>query len=155
MQAYSNSQLCICYCSEGRDGLAEWGIIELQGDLEVRGDELMNGQFVGDLNYDKYGQPVNIRNAIELIHVHSEYLFHFSKLDSNYRSPYIAWKGAEDGEPICRSGENDQIKRCRGGSFRFESKSEHNCRRSHRTRFHHCHRSQKSAHNRVQSPSDC
>lgn len=36
----------------------EWSIIELQGDLEVRGNQEMNGQFIGDLSYDKYGQPV-------------------------------------------------------------------------------------------------
>lgn len=58
--AIQNLHSFFYYRSKGRDGLAEWGIIELQGDLEVRGDELMNGQFVGDLNYDKYGQPVNI-----------------------------------------------------------------------------------------------
>lgn len=49
----------VIYCSNGKDGLAEWGIIELQGDLAVRGEELMDGHFIGDLNYDKYGQPVN------------------------------------------------------------------------------------------------
>lgn len=51
--------LFLYFCSIGSNGLAEWGIIELQGDLEVRGDDQMNGQFIGDLNYDKYGQPVN------------------------------------------------------------------------------------------------
>lgn len=40
-------------------GLQEWGIVELQGDLEVRGNEIMENQFIGDLNYDKFGQPVN------------------------------------------------------------------------------------------------
>lgn len=39
--------------------IPEWGIVELQGDLEVRGDRIMNGQFIGDLCYDKYGQPVS------------------------------------------------------------------------------------------------
>lgn len=39
-------------------GMKEWGIVELQGDLEVRGNDLMENQFIGDLNYDKYGQPV-------------------------------------------------------------------------------------------------
>ena len=42
-------------------GLQEWGIVELQGDLEVRGEEMMENQFIGDLNYDKYGQPVSIQ----------------------------------------------------------------------------------------------
>lgn len=39
-------------------GLPEWGIVELQGDLEVRENQIMSGQFVGDLCYNKYGQPV-------------------------------------------------------------------------------------------------
>ena len=48
------------FFSENKDGLKEWSIIELQGDLEVRGNQIMSGQFIGDLSYDKYGQPVNI-----------------------------------------------------------------------------------------------
>lgn len=56
-------------------GLLEWGIVELQGDLEVRGDEFMDNQFIGDLNYDKYGQPVNIFNSS-----FEESLFH-AKID--------------------------------------------------------------------------
>ncbi|XP_053684119.1 chromosome transmission fidelity protein 8 homolog [Sabethes cyaneus] len=40
--------------------LDEWCIVELQGDLEVRGDRLMTGQFIGDLLYNKYGQPILI-----------------------------------------------------------------------------------------------
>ncbi|XP_058986603.1 chromosome transmission fidelity protein 8 homolog isoform X2 [Musca domestica] len=38
-------------------GLKEWAILELQGDLEVRTNEEMHDQFVGDLYYNKYGQP--------------------------------------------------------------------------------------------------
>lgn len=45
------------YRSSGK--LAEWGIIELQGDLEVRGNKIADGEYIGDLNYDKYGQPVS------------------------------------------------------------------------------------------------
>lgn len=41
-----------------KSNLAEWAIIELQGDLEVRGDKIADGEYIGDLNYDKYGQPV-------------------------------------------------------------------------------------------------
>lgn len=51
--------LFFIYCSKTAKGLLEWGIIELQGDLETRGNEAMDNQFVGDLNYDKYGQPVS------------------------------------------------------------------------------------------------
>lgn len=47
-------------CRKSDTGLQEWGIVELQGDLEVRGDEMMENQFIGDLNYDKYGQPVSV-----------------------------------------------------------------------------------------------
>ncbi|KAJ6647280.1 Chromosome transmission fidelity protein 8 like [Pseudolycoriella hygida] len=43
-----------------QDGLEEWGIIELQGDLEVRGNQIMSGQFIGDLCFDKYGKPILI-----------------------------------------------------------------------------------------------
>lgn len=45
--------------SENPDGLEDWGIIELQGDLEVRGNQIMSGQFIGDLCFDKYGKPVS------------------------------------------------------------------------------------------------
>lgn len=45
---------------KSESGLQEWGIVELQGDLEVRGNEVMENQFIGDLNYDKYGQPVRV-----------------------------------------------------------------------------------------------
>ncbi|XP_011293005.2 chromosome transmission fidelity protein 8 homolog isoform X2 [Musca domestica] len=38
-------------------GLKEWAVLELQGDLEVRTNEEMHDQFVGDLYYNKYGQP--------------------------------------------------------------------------------------------------
>ncbi|XP_058459262.1 chromosome transmission fidelity protein 8 homolog [Malaya genurostris] len=40
--------------------IEEWCIVELQGDLEVRGDRVMAGQFIGDLIYNKYGQPILI-----------------------------------------------------------------------------------------------
>lgn len=39
-------------------GPGEWAIIELQGDLEVRSNQIMHDQFIGDLYYNKYGQPV-------------------------------------------------------------------------------------------------
>ncbi|XP_055624053.1 chromosome transmission fidelity protein 8 homolog [Toxorhynchites rutilus septentrionalis] len=38
----------------------EWCIVEVQGDLEVRGEREMAGQFIGDLLYNKYGQPILI-----------------------------------------------------------------------------------------------
>lgn len=47
------------YRKSGENGVDEWGIIELQGDLEVRDDEIINGEYIGNLNYDKHGQPVN------------------------------------------------------------------------------------------------
>ncbi|KAH8379084.1 hypothetical protein KR009_003036, partial [Drosophila setifemur] len=39
-------------------GKGDWAIIELQGDLEVRSNQDMHDQFIGDLYYNKYGQPV-------------------------------------------------------------------------------------------------
>ncbi|XP_017843618.1 chromosome transmission fidelity protein 8 homolog [Drosophila busckii] len=41
-------------------GTGEWAIIELQGDLEVRQNQNMHEQFIGDLYYNKYGQPILI-----------------------------------------------------------------------------------------------
>lgn len=38
----------------------EWAIIELQGDLEARGNKATSNQFIGDLSYNKFGQPVLI-----------------------------------------------------------------------------------------------
>lgn len=43
----------------GPNGLSEWGIIELQGDLEASDNLGMDGEFIGDLSYDKAGQPVS------------------------------------------------------------------------------------------------
>uniref|UniRef100_A0AAG5DNA6 Chromosome transmission fidelity protein 8 n=1 Tax=Anopheles atroparvus TaxID=41427 RepID=A0AAG5DNA6_ANOAO len=45
---------------ENNGKLDEWCIVELQGDLEVRGERVMAGQFIGDLLYNKYGQPILI-----------------------------------------------------------------------------------------------
>ncbi|EDW33472.1 GL15472 [Drosophila persimilis] len=41
-------------------GTGDWAIIELQGDLEVRSNQDMHDQFIGDLYYNKYGQPILI-----------------------------------------------------------------------------------------------
>ncbi|KAH8296204.1 hypothetical protein KR054_003045, partial [Drosophila jambulina] len=41
-------------------GKGDWAIIELQGDLEVRANQDMHDQFIGDLYYNKYGQPILI-----------------------------------------------------------------------------------------------
>ncbi|XP_034659005.1 chromosome transmission fidelity protein 8 homolog [Drosophila subobscura] len=41
-------------------GSGDWAIVELQGDLEVRNDQDMHDQFIGDLYYNKYGQPILI-----------------------------------------------------------------------------------------------
>lgn len=47
------------YSPNNETGIPEYAIVELQGDLEVRENQIMSGQFVGDLCYNKYGQPVN------------------------------------------------------------------------------------------------
>lgn len=57
----------------------EWGIIELQGDLEVRGNDIMENQFIGDLNYDKYGQPVRNHNCCNFSFLYSFHT-HFFKI---------------------------------------------------------------------------
>lgn len=49
-----------------KDTPDEWAIIELQGDLESRGKTDVALQFIGDLAYNKYGQPVST-NCIILI----------------------------------------------------------------------------------------
>lgn len=46
--------------SSGEDSIREWAIIELQGDLETRGNKCLQKQFIGDLSYNKYGQPILI-----------------------------------------------------------------------------------------------
>lgn len=56
-----------CTVFSQKNGLQEWSIVELQGDLEVRGSQDMQGQFIGDLSYDKYGQPVSQLIAIKTI----------------------------------------------------------------------------------------
>ena len=38
-------------CRNSTDGAAEWVILELQGDLESRCGEQLNGNFIGDLHY--------------------------------------------------------------------------------------------------------
>lgn len=54
----------------GPDGVPEWGIVELQGDLEARGDaNILGGQFIGDLHYDLQGQPVSLAGS------NAEYIF--------------------------------------------------------------------------------
>jgi len=42
------------------DGVEEWGIVELQGDLDCKEDESLAGKFVGDLFYSKDGAPTFI-----------------------------------------------------------------------------------------------
>lgn len=89
-------------------------ILELQGDLEVRGsDGVMENQFIGDLNYDKYGQPVNIFSISILKALINYYiLFKFNSLvlcvfltiaDFDHWSPYFAWQRAKNGKAVCSS----------------------------------------------------
>ncbi|XP_055849192.1 chromosome transmission fidelity protein 8 homolog [Episyrphus balteatus] len=46
--------------SAGEGGIEEWAIIEMQGDLVARDDEDIENLFVGDLYYNKFGQPIMI-----------------------------------------------------------------------------------------------
>lgn len=73
--------------SENPNGLKDWGIIELQGDLEVRGNQIMSGQFIGDLCFDKYGKPVCKCDCL-----YSTALMFSQLLDLDYWPPYFTWK---------------------------------------------------------------
>lgn len=46
-----------------KNGAPEWALLEIQGDLAVKGGgdiTTMNSRFVGDLCYNKFGQPILI-----------------------------------------------------------------------------------------------
>ena len=40
----------------GEGGLAEWFMIEMQGDLESRNKDHVQGKFIGDLHFNKQGR---------------------------------------------------------------------------------------------------
>jgi len=44
--------------NEGKE--AQWGILELQGDLASQSGDDLHGQFIGDLHYTKQGVPILI-----------------------------------------------------------------------------------------------
>lgn len=48
------------FSSNPETGTQEWVIIEIQGDLETRNDNSTEGEFIGDLMYSKFGQPILI-----------------------------------------------------------------------------------------------
>lgn len=74
-----------------KDNTPEWAIIELQGDLGVRSCQNMDGQFIGDLCYSKYGQPVNINFFFD------ERTLILIFLDSYNWSSYFTRKRTENG----------------------------------------------------------
>ena len=45
---------------KGEGETPEWFIIEMQGDLESRNQEHLEGKFIGDLHYTKEGVPIMI-----------------------------------------------------------------------------------------------
>ena len=45
---------------KGEGETPEWFIIEMQGDLESRNHEHLEGKFIGDLHYTKEGVPIMI-----------------------------------------------------------------------------------------------
>lgn len=60
LRGFKFKQICFISRPLGENGdLQEWAIIELQGDLEARGNKAVNNQFIGDLSYNKHGQPVS------------------------------------------------------------------------------------------------
>jgi len=44
----------------GDNGMKEWFCIEMQGDLESRNKEHLEGKFIGDLHFTKQGVPIMI-----------------------------------------------------------------------------------------------
>jgi len=46
--------------SPGSNGIAEWTIIELQGELESKSEEALGGKLIGDLHYNHDGNPILI-----------------------------------------------------------------------------------------------
>ncbi|CAL4096708.1 unnamed protein product, partial [Meganyctiphanes norvegica] len=52
--------LITIYSQGGKEDVAEWVMLELQGDLESRDEDAMVGKFIGDLHYTKEGVPVLI-----------------------------------------------------------------------------------------------
>ena len=45
---------------KGEGETPEWFVIEMQGDLESRNKEHLEGKFIGDLHYNKEGVPIMI-----------------------------------------------------------------------------------------------
>ena len=45
---------------KGEGEVPEWFVIEMQGDLESRNKEHLEGKFIGDLHYTKEGVPIMI-----------------------------------------------------------------------------------------------
>lgn len=52
--------MLIIFSPDPETGVPEWVIVEVQGDLETRNDNSMEGEFIGDLMYTKFGQPILI-----------------------------------------------------------------------------------------------
>ncbi|XP_076036444.1 chromosome transmission fidelity protein 8 homolog isoform X2 [Oratosquilla oratoria] len=44
----------------GDDGLPQWVLVELQGDLTSRTEQALKDKFIGDLHYTRQGVPVLI-----------------------------------------------------------------------------------------------
>ena len=55
---FSNMQIRVKSASE--DGPAETFMIEMQGEVESRNKEQLEGKFIGDLHYNKDGTPIMI-----------------------------------------------------------------------------------------------
>lgn len=59
------------------DKLNEFVLLELQGDIECREEELkdLSGQFVGDLLYNKFAQPVSHSRSFPISRNHRQIPF--------------------------------------------------------------------------------
>lgn len=49
-----------CYNRPGQNLPNDWAILELQGDLKSHSESLFDGQFIGDLHFNKAGVPILI-----------------------------------------------------------------------------------------------
>ncbi len=52
---------------KGETGPDEWFMIEMQGDLESRNKEQVQGKFIGDLHFNKQGTITSFFDLIALL----------------------------------------------------------------------------------------
>lgn len=72
---------------------SNWAILELQGDLKSHSDSIFNGQFIGDLHFNKAGTPILIIGHHLMfgkeVEMDKPYAVLEKKTSSNIQSEYI------------------------------------------------------------------